>query len=81
MCYNSSCIDGYSLLKDPNDNQMKCMKCYSSCKTCTALGTNVTHSCGSCATNFYPLEGKTSQCYNSSCIDGYIYNSYYLFYR
>jgi hypothetical protein len=50
-----------SYIWDANNNIYS--KCYSSCATCSAPGTQTSHKCLTCAPNNYPLPDNSTQCY------------------
>jgi hypothetical protein len=42
------------------------MKCYTSCGSCSAVGTQSSHLCNTCAAGYYPLSDQTSQCFQQT---------------
>lgn len=46
-------------------------QCFESCSTCSGLKENNNHNCLTCASNYYPLQYSSSQCYNANCTTGY----------
>jgi hypothetical protein len=60
MCYQQGdpSLPSYYVF---NDNQFK--RCYVSCNSCNATGTDLAHNCLSCAENYFPLSDDHTRCY------------------
>jgi hypothetical protein len=59
---------------DKNSNMF--IKCYSSCATCSATGTEATHNCLTCLDNYYNAVNLPNNCYaKSSQLPSYYFNS------
>jgi hypothetical protein len=53
----------------------KYRNCYMSCLTCGAYYENDNHNCKKCMADYYPMEGKSSNCYKKDeIINGYYFN-------
>jgi hypothetical protein len=52
------------------------IKCYNTCKTCSAVGDILNNNCSTCNNNYYPLVDNTSQCLIlTTQLDTYYYDS------
>jgi hypothetical protein len=76
---NATARDSFSYTTDvklTTQCTISLVPCYKSCLTCSIEGDDSKHNCNRCADGYYPLEDKTSQCYDSmSSVTGYTYDS------
>jgi hypothetical protein len=72
MCFDkTNTVSGYSY--DPGTNTFA--KCYSTCKTCSGLGSDTQHNCLSCKDGYSNTEDHIANCYSSSTgLNGYFYD-------
>jgi hypothetical protein len=56
-------------------------KCYSTCQTCKALGSDTNHLCDTCVPNYYPKVDNMTSCFTGSLLnyyfDGQVYQKCY----
>jgi hypothetical protein len=79
MCFNKT--DGVpGFFYDAKTNQF--IKCYNSCKSCTTVGTDVTHNCSTCLDSFYNTVDSVNNCYNKiSFVPQYYYENNELIFK
>jgi hypothetical protein len=72
-CYNTATpLDGYKF----DTNTSMYIKCYSSCKTCSDVGIDTMHNCGTCIDGFYNTVDELTNCYRqNSKITGYFFDT------
>ena len=71
-CYNSTNLPGPNYFLDRESKLYR--QCYSNCATCNELGDNDDNKCTSCITDYYPIEGKESNCiHKDTIIEGYVF--------
>lgn len=66
-----TCSNGFTV----NPSNKLCTNCYSSCQTCTGIGTLLDHKCSNCKTNYVSQFGSNNCFVSTTIVPNYYYNS------